>query len=147
MKRILSLIAVLVFCAVFVNAADQPDVLTFEWTKNANLDGKDVNGVTGYRIYRDPSTEVQFVFPDILQDANCNIADKPGKCVATVPNIKDGRNHRYVATAYNDTGESDFSTPADVVIPVEKTPQEPIDQAPATPAGYMHLLIPIEVVK
>ena len=135
LKKMLVVFALLVTVSPVIAAH-----LTFSWTKNQE-------NTVGYRIYRDPSTTNQFVFPDFLQEDVCNIADKPGKCEATVPDILDGKNHRYVATAYNSAGESDFSAHADTLVVVEKTEVPAIPQQPNVPAGYMHLLIPIEVVK
>ena len=135
------LFVVLIVC--FFSAPALAADLSFTWTENANIEGKDTNGVTGYRIYRDPSTAIQFVFPDIVQAEAC---DDTGKCIATVPDIADGKNHRYVATAYNDSGESDFSQYADVIVEAPKTPVDPIDQAPDTPEKIIRYLLTLEKV-
>lgn len=142
-SKILMILAILMMVSTNAWTAEE----CFTWTKNPNLEGKDVNGVDGYRIYRDPTTDVQFLFPDIIQDTACNDPDKPGKCAACVPKIEDGKNHRYAATAFNDAGESDFSQTADSINPVEKRVIEEIDQAPGVPQQYIKLLIPVEVVK
>lgn len=110
-----------------------------------NIENEDHNNTDGYRIYRDPSTNKVFVFPDILQDAACTGTE----CKSCVENVADGLNHRYVATAYNDEGESDYSQYADVIVLVEKTEIPAIGQNlnPETPSKYLQVLIPIESIK
>lgn len=115
----------------------------FSWTKNPNLEGKDTNDVVGYRIYRDPTTEVEFIFPDIIQSEDC-VGNKCEKCL---PKIDDNKNHRYAATAYNDVGESDFSQTADDLIVVEKRTVPPVGQAPGPVESFLRYLITVEKVQ
>jgi len=118
--------------------------ICFTWTKNAVPTSQTANGVVGYKIYRNPTTPTEFVFPSFLQDDACNDSANPTKCTACVPDINDGLNHRYAATAYNATGESGFSTPADVVVQGNKGVVSAIEQNPTVPGTFLHVLVPIE---
>lgn len=136
MKSILSLIAVLVFCTTQSYAAEE----CFTWSLQ---DDK----ATGYRIFRDPSTDVQFVFPDFAKETVCPDPDDATRCKACVPKIEDGKNHRYVSTAFNATNESDYSQWADVIWNQEKTTIPAIEQGPVSPGDTFMLQIPVTLTK
>ena len=139
MKRILLSIVVIALMSSAAIAAEKPEVC-FTWTQNP-VDATLSNAAVGYRIYRDATTPKQFVFPDMLQSDVCNDATK--ECTKCLPNIADGLNHRYNATAYNAIGESDFSNNADKVILGASTPIPPIEQNPAAPGKMIYLAVPV----
>lgn len=144
MKAKLTAMIIMALGVTIAQAEEEPKEICFEWTKNADVDGQDGNNVDGYRIYRDPSTNKQFIFPDMVEN---DVLCPPGKkCSICVPNIADGMNHRYVLVAYNSFGESDFSTAVDVIIPTPKTPVDPVGQSPDSPGATFTITIPpIEV--
>lgn len=140
MKNVLLVMLLSMLFAIPAAAAE----VCFSWALNAD------DNATGYRIVRDPSTQIAFTFPDFPQADVCPSPDDPLRCLACVPDIADGKNHRYVATAFNATNESNYSSWADVIWDQEKTEIPAIEQGPTTPGepGETFMLqIPVKLTK
>jgi hypothetical protein len=131
-KVLLAVAATLLLGPYAVQAAE--DCFSWKYTQNDNA--------TAYRIYRDPSTDVQFVFPDFAKEAVCPDPDNADRCKACVTKLEDGRNHRFAATAYNSVTdqESDFSQYVDVMYDGVKTEMPPVQQGPTAPEVLQYLI-------
>ncbi len=116
-----SLFPVMFFCfclVVLLSATAQAEDLTFSWTANPEP-------VTGYKLYYKTGSDSNTPYNGTgLMNETGQVVDSPidiGKVVTyTVTGRNENQTYSFVLTAYNDEGESAYTTPV-VVGPLDST--------------------------